>query len=517
MIDNILREFPLKKHPIFKNLKKEILKLQFKNNLLQILEDYAFFIYPKTISFSFEKYCFSNIYLIDFVNNFEDKVFLREGESETTLSISKLFFLDFFSNLLFVFKKIQFNPILVFDFSDSLIFDQTLINDISSLRKDHGLNLKLIAIGNANLKKYIITSDSDVVVYFSKEDTLKYIDDYVCQDGNYLKISFSGIITLKKIEDIFGLLNLNNEFKSKYMVLFDFTNAITISTFSIFQLNIFIHSLAHQFGVLCKFDKTNEKILNQFTIFRVFKINKSLLINDHVEKKINGKIKLGVFIFDNIVFADTINKFDDFIAYVVRNTKNYLESYVSKKYDFPGATKKEITYRLAIKNVISWIISELAENALIHSEGIGYIGARVVNDLLLLFIGDSGIGLKEGILKNYDLDDTIYDDKSAILYTFQLTKYHAKRKKLEPLEYGSGRGLRDTLSNIFLCKGKFILRTGAAIGSFINPVSKGYIPTKIINSNLNIIGTQYMIIIPLTESAERNLPNKTDDFLSIGG
>jgi len=53
------------------------------------------------------------------------------------------------------------------------------------------------------------------------------------------------------------------------------------------------------------------------------------------------------------------------------------------------------------------------------------------------------------------------------------------------------------------------------IGSFVNPVLKGHMPTDIIESYLNIVGTQFLITIPLRIGAESLLPNTTDKYLNM--
>ncbi len=73
--------------------------------------------------------------------------------------------------------------------------------------------------------------------------------------------------------------------------------------------------------------------------------------------------------------------------------------------------------------------------------------------------------------------------------------------------------LNDT--NIFLCDGKLIFRTGNKIGTFVNPTKRAYAPSKIMDSDIYICGSQYMIIIPLQKSAIATLPRTSEDFLNM--
>jgi len=49
----------------------------------------------------------------------------------------------------------------------------------------------------------------------------------------------------------------------------------------------------------------------------------------------------------------------------------------------------------------------------------------------------------------------------------------------------------------------------------MNPVNKAASPSKVFNSSLDIEGTQFMIVIPLTENAIDTMPRGTDDFLML--
>ena len=49
----------------------------------------------------------------------------------------------------------------------------------------------------------------------------------------------------------------------------------------------------------------------------------------------------------------------------------------------------------------------------------------------------------------------------------------------------------------------------------MNPVGKTFAPPKILKSYLNIYGTQYMIIIPLSRIARTTIPETTNEFLKM--
>jgi hypothetical protein len=113
------------------------------------------------------------------------------------------------------------------------------------------------------------------------------------------------------------------------------------------------------------------------------------------------------------------------------------------------------------------------------------------------------------------MDDEIVDHKSALSYLFRLYQFKSRRKAEATFNIGAGYGLKDTLSHIFACKGKFIFGTGNSLGAYMNPVHKAATPSKLMERYLEVEGTQYMIIIPLSDVALSEIPESTELFMEL--
>lgn len=522
MIDHLFKEIPFSKHPLYALLKNDILLYSHTQLVLDILENYTTFIYPKTLSFSFGHHCFQGIK--DDVRRFniEDQVLMSEGQKDNSQYISRKCFIDFFLELSLIFERLKFNPILVFDLFTTRFFDQSSIMDVIDILDGHSMKFNILLLIPYNIKNYIDESTyiQKSSVFFSKDSLLKYLYNYVLKPENILTVTFKGIVTLKSLDKFFESIDFYSNIYNKFIIEFDFNNVIKFNSHSLFLISLIIHSLSHQFGIVSriKIDSAKNNVISLLNTFRIFKINQYFLFDEKVSdiKFDYDKPVFGIYLFDKSFFRQTIDKFENFIYFLARTFTYDLDHRFSYKYDFPGGTRKGAIFRAKLKEIIISIVGELVENVIQHSEGVGYIGAHVQKGNLFLFIGDCGIGIKSGILKNYEMADEIIDDEDAIKYCFKLHQFDKKRKKVSLLEEGPGRGLRDTFNNISICNGKFFLRTMNCLGSFVNPILKGHMPTDIIKSYLKIIGTQYLLAIPLKIGGETWLPNTTADFLDIG-
>jgi hypothetical protein len=226
----------------------------------------------------------------------------------------------------------------------------------------------------------------------------------------------------------------------------------------------------------------------------------------------------GIIKFDESTQKETMWGFDRFLQSLSPHINEYLSDTISIAYDNPNASYKARSTGVSRRLLISRVAYELVDNISLHSDGLGYFFATVTKTgHLYLFIGDTGVGLTKGLQKNYLFNTSTISDRQAVEVCFNLREHAGQRKNSNYHVDCCGYGLSDSLVNIFTCKGKFLYRTGSVIGAYMNPVTKMIAPSKIIESKLNICGTQYLIMFPLTETASKLIPSTTEDFIKTGG
>jgi len=521
MIEHVLEFFGFKNHPILKKIEQRLQLADAGLFSLELLRNNVLFIYPKIISFSFQGYSHElPNYLVQTRRMADDKeVMLREGEQEFEFTSNKDAYLNFFRLLLNACNHLQLNAVFVIDLRAARTLDETIIRPIVDLFNNS--NKKVLLFLSENTERKLVTSSlpEGYEFLFSADEFASYIEKLIMDPINILHLPLSGKLTLFSFDETLKQMDFYNKLQDAYLVFLGLQHLSNMSAFCIYFLNVLIHSVSHNYGVIWDVGLESAKthLSRTLTCYRTFEVNKLFLRHKAISapaKELDPK-NFGIYLFDKNTWANVLGRFETYLSNLGLMFPDYLSEYVSIKYDYKFKSVRADNVFLTHYNLVSSIVSELAENVAIHADGIGYLAASVSKYRLHLFVGDSGIGLRNGILKNYELHNEIKDDHAALNFLFQLHEFRTHRRGDSDFNIGAGYGLKDALSHIFANGGKFIFRTGACIGSFMNPVQKASTPSKILDSYIWADGTQYMILIPVSHSATRELPDTTEAFLMM--
>jgi hypothetical protein len=142
-------------------------------------------------------------------------------------------------------------------------------------------------------------------------------------------------------------------------------------------------------------------------------------------------------------------------------------------------------------------INELNENVARHAGSQGHIMMQLdVNRGLSLYIGDSGIGLADGLSRDYDLK--VASDLEAARLAFRLRQYREKRRNLG---HGhGGRGLTKVRKILSELNGRIKLQTGSAIALFSG---RRHTPSESSDDHFFVQGTHYNLFIPTPKQLAR--------------
>jgi len=513
--------YPSKNHKILGRIKNSFLEMDADEDALTLLANNTAFIYPKTISFSVAGYradVFEKPLDADSVS-YDRIVMSLEGERPEVIEFRNI--TVFFTLLFKSFCKLNFSPLLIIDLRNSSTIDNSALLDILEISKSLNFQNRIILFGPDYIRPIIeahipLANYSHLHLIHSDQELQDFYYRYETQEERVLKIRLAGNLTPSSLENILAD-SIEGIIEDKFLVILELSELNNISFFSLNILNLFIHTLAHEYGVIfnINFENSSRITREKLLDFRTLKANNVFLQSDvsnypTLKKDMN---RFGVYLFSPSVLKETWGLFETFLGDLRLTYTDYLSQYATVNYEYKDRSYKPTVYRFQYHNIISSIIYELVGNAIEHSEGVGYLCLSVIRDLLFIFIGDSGVGLTQGILKNYALDDEITNDERSLEYLFNLADYKSRRRPKFTFDMGAGEGLRDTLLNISALKGKFIVRLSNKIASFMKPVVKErVVPSKIITSKINIIGTQYMIIIPLSQNS---LSLTTEEFLTL--
>lgn len=517
-----------REHVVLEKLRYEILK---KNNspfIKKVLKEHIIFLYPKIISFSFQKYSEKLTNYNELYGAYTDS--LKKSPKDFN-SNEKEFFLaedwnTFFCVLSEVIKEQDLTLFIICDLRYLNLFDNELIlsfiynfNDMNSIG-----SLLLPEDINDNVKNEFETDFkiNKINIFYSIAKLIEYIEELSHQNEYSYEVVIKGKISIKALEE--NLPNLADEHAALNKYLFVkilFISSSNINIFSLAILNHFFHDIWEKKGILftLRFDDNSNGVLKKICDLRTYEVSRLFFVEKYqppIGARSTSRI-LGGYLYDKNDRRDTklLFRFDEFLFKIRTMFSGYIEEFVKINYDSSGTSYETQQIDRARFVLIKDIVSELIDNVTLHSEGVGYFAAEISMYHLYLFIGDCGIGLKNGILKNYNLFDEIDTDEKALSELFRLNQFNRKRKNVIDINLNAGHGLRRCLNNIFALDGKFCVRTDDLIAFFMNPINRSDIPSKIIKSNFYIKGTQYMIVIPLFRISQKSIPQTYEDFLNL--
>jgi hypothetical protein len=508
-------------HPIIKSLEEQLRTLGCENELISEFSKRIRFLYPKLISFFLGEFSKEQNYTeLPCSLTTDDNAIMRRDGTAKYRSVASEKLLSLFSKLLQAIARIQFRPIIVIDMRGALFFDETLLSKILVMVDENIGDVAVVLMVHESIKNILNENifKRKVKIVFSLNELTAYANELIELDENIFCIALTENVSLARLESIIIEKDLQERVRNALLIKINFNRVSSISCFGMSTIDLLIHTLAHRHGTFFRmeYSKAPTRVVNKILEWRTPEVNSFFLVprDDHGRATEETVKQFGVYLFDRDSYRSVLGRFRMYMSSVREMFLDYIGEPFAMRYEYPGQTRKAQTYHsVTYHNIIINIVDELVENAVQHSQGVGYLAATFSKYHLFLFVGDCGIGLKKGILKNYQMESELADDRRAIELVFNLPVYKSRRKKDEVSKDWAGYGLADTLYNIFICKGKFIFRTGNKIGAYMNPVSRTFSPPRILDSNLYLLGTQYMILIPLTKDAVDTLPKTAEDFL----
>jgi hypothetical protein len=503
------------------------------SEFLQIWKDHFSFIYPCSLVFSFVIHSGGDgLFDQDSLNNQNVEplspgldssrngtVHTREFESSEDVKM----YLDFYQQLGTFLSSTSLNPLVIFDLRPQRYLDVSLVLSALQILRPHVREALMLMTEDAKSVLMQDVPENEKGRCLSEKELVRHLRGLL--DSGETKISIAGtpVITLESIEQQFAKLDTTDLVVESLIVTLDLRDRNKISFFSAQELLALMFTLSHEFGVLWRIQANKESLKKTFIAGRFVEAAKPIMdpfeeafdLPDWPGMLADIQDRCGTYVFDQSASSKLFDVIDTFLADLLRRYSRISE-YVSRVHDPLHESHKPSIHRKTRHSSIRSIISELIENVILHSRGVGYFSAYIRSNILQVYVGDSGVGLREGILNNYDISE-IKSDRDALAWLFELYKRQDCRRESDVLTKYAGFGLRDMLQNIFACNGKFLCKSGRQIASFVNPVTKVSSPSKILDSKVPLRGTHYMIMIPLAGLAKADsFPAGTDDFLEFG-
>jgi ABC-type transporter Mla MlaB component len=371
-----------------------------------------------------------------------------------------------------------------------------------------------------NMQKYL-TPVQPAHVSHSFEDLRTTLAEESFGPADRPTLTLSGDVTLAVLEGVLQNRELREGDQSCVLKL-DLRKVRNIDAFALFSLRLLLYSMYRLMGAAWEIVRPEDPGLDaKLSDHGFYEIERSVAWNwmgDALRQpnSINSPPSAWTAMVPKGGDMQLFRKAVDAALHALRASYgDRLDEYRPISYARKHSSEKPSVYRLPISAIIRWLVTELAENALRYSEGPLHFSMSTARDVLSISLGDLGIGIRAGILRNYELQNDVRNNTDAVKIAFELPDHANQRKhKEDPGQIGAGHGLSDSLGHVFRCHGRLILRTGRVIGAFVNPVSRSALPTKIENSNYFLLGTQFFMLIPLTESAQSGMPTSTQDFIS---
>lgn len=512
-------------HPILDAL-AQCLRAVGDERLVTLFETHVAFLYPKTLAISFV-----GAPLPDGLTDPDlpdiraaDPSFAEENVLESTASkdirdarpVENAIFLRFLEQLVQCLDQVDLVPIFVVDLRDQRILDEPFL--VKSLEVLSRKVQHILLLCSSDIRDELLR-DMPSKSFLDTSELKAYLRQLWRSGEKSLDLALPPFINLASLDEHLGRVDLAIGSQSAYCTVLDFSKANNSSFFSIVQLVVIMHAASRRTGNVWRISSANQTVTRKLILHRVFEALGPILDKGCIPASLDAsqptldelQTSCGIHVFDRSSLSTVIETTDNYMA-KLRRAYAHLNHPVLMISDSVFTSRKPRPYRQTLYQIIRLIISELIENVVLHSDGLGFFAARANETLLFLYIGDCGVGVKRGILRNYDLTDMIVDERQALEYLFQLASFRTKRRGDDAYNEGAGFGLRDTLQRIFACKGKFICRSGRHIASFMNPVSKVSSPS--LQQCLgHVDGTQFMIMIPLSFDAV--LPKGANEFLAL--
>jgi hypothetical protein len=521
VLDHNCLFLPLKEHPLGIKIKEQFNTLAHEKYLTKLFDENLGFIYPKTISFSLAGY-FNRLKHHSFDINAHDNNFnnmYSDIECRPQNPIKPKEIEMFLNYLLEALEKCKLSYALLIDLYGILIYDEITIEKIPVCLKSINYTKPVFILSSSEYHDRLRNVFDNFSVNISDNfNTLVIMNsEFFAKSDNIIKYDLPEKVDLESLEMVLDN-PASGYFSDKFVVIFDFEKVNAINFFSICTLSIYLHTLRHLNGISCKLVNINRSIRKKLDDLKFSKVNCFFSNDDEIQLtgKVGSDKVFGISLFNKPLFKRIMVEFSTYLLRMKDpcpglNTPIMIHGHQTKidgtvdKWSIPKPRES------AVYN----IVKELCENVAMHSKGIGYIAAKCLNDTMVLFIGDTGIGIKAGMHANYEVDAKANSDTYIIHYLFNLEKFTKNRKLLKPWVSEPGQGLKDTFRNLSGCEGKVIVRSHEAIGSFVNTIRRTAGPTKKIDSKYWLEGTQYFFAIPLSKSAIEQLPNNTDELMGM--
>lgn len=387
-----------------------------------------------------------------------------------------------------------------------------------------------LALGRASLNPHILTQDHTFVSEqtipndrnFSDSGQLveRVVEERLRREEHYLHIRLKAELNLQALEDAeIAEPQQGEAYSSALVVDVDASNLNVLTSFGMFALRMTLESQYLEHGILSKIRFPNASGSRETMLNHGYRAELRGSMDVHAPQQANR----AVFTHGRDTFLASIGPtvsrsklLDGINIYLAELTRSFelLTEYRSYTRERPFTSHKTYTGRLPVFHLLRLILIELTENATLYANGPLTVALSHTQGVLSICVGDLGVGLRSGILANYDLADRLVGDVEALEMAFQLPQHQDKRRDLNRIENkGSGFGLFDCLHNVERCGGRVAIRSGSAVAAFMDRVRRTTAPSKIVDSSYYTLGTQFMIVAPLDKSARRRIPRTFNDMM----
>lgn len=503
-----------KNHPIVIDLRDALVGSRLEADLIKLYGSSIGFLYPKTLLFSFGGVEESDLdqYLAQ-QTPVEERGPELHSQRHAYSHAGRGKWLPLLHALVQAVARRQQQLQVYLDLSTQHVLDEQMLAEILKVLASAGVRSSIICSGEQKDDLIRMVSQTEIALLCSPAEVRKALQAAIDDPTKSFAIELPHVLDLRAMEKCLTDTVMLPLAGTRNVLVLDLSRVRRVQFFPLLMTNVYMHCLSHAYGVLWKVDcsenQTIEAVLSRYGNFE---------LNTHIVDYRGAKVArgsaeeiFGTRMFDESTQSAVVKEFEAYLGGVARRNEHLL-AHITVRDQSRSFSYRRGHVRLPLYHFIEEVVHELVDNVTAHSGSVGFLCAQNSGRFLNLFLGDCGLGIRRGLLNNYDVSGVLGTEEDAMEAWFDLGSYLQYRKK-ERFGIEAGYGLMDTLSHVFTCKGKFLYRSGKSVGSFMNPVSRVNKP-KIQGSQFTMCGIQYCILIPLAEDGYEHMPNTTEDFMT---
>lgn len=487
-----LAEHPVEKHPVILDLEQRLRTREFPDAAIRFLRKHLLFAYPRTLWVQWS------------VDRREPSAAEEIGERHSLDPEKTGTFLSEWLE-----EKLEIKNI-VFDLTGVTIFDSAKLAGLFAATTADADGAKYyVCSGEIARRLESMPGIDSQAIRPTEKAMLNLLRDVPVSQRCVVPMPEE--VDLRSLDRTLKKYASDRKIRNCDAVALDFKAVTKISFYAHCMLSPIIHSLGHRHGVLATVWNARKKVVSDIKKHGSLRPMRSYLIQTPQEYLWRNEPPVsykqsgspGPLALHTFTFFERVEIYNFWAAFLDEMIRFYDTWFADVGAIPPGLAQPETDRMVSTRSWLRGTVKELVDNVAFHAGSVesngtrnialGYIAMKLdplPTAGLHIYVGDTGIGLANGLAGSYEMRHP--NDREAVAMAMSLGEKLDLRK--ESQDPWGGRGLEQAGVLLRRLKGKISIRAGGAMASFAP--EKGREALKVQSNMYNVQGTHIHIRIP---------------------